>query len=292
MRVIRRVADMQRWANRWRTQGRTIGFVPTMGALHEGHLSLVARAQRDHDVCVVSIFVNPLQFGPREDFHRYPRPFANDRARLRRQAVDVLFAPSVREMYPENALEKPKGGYAGLTIDPPAALVSTMDGLSRPGHFRGVATIVGKLFHAVMPHEAYFGQKDAQQCAVIRSVTRDLLWPVRIRVMPIVREADGLAMSSRNRYLSSREREAATSLFRSLREADRLIRSGERDARRVVARMNRALRRERMVRAEYAVAVDPDTLQPKATLKGRVLIAVAARVGATRLIDNEIFRVV
>ena len=277
---------MQILAERLRKRKISIGFVPTMGALHQGHLSLIRQARKECDVCVVSIFVNPLQFGPKEDFRRYPRPNEKDRRLISRMGVDVLFAPNVKEMY------RGEGKGGGTRVEPPASLVNTMCGASRPGHFRGVATVVAKLFHAVQPHQAYFGQKDAQQCAVIQRMVRDLNWPVKIRVMPIVRESDGLAMSSRNVYFSPDERQGTLVLSKSLKAAALLIKGGERRSARLKVKMAGWIRQESLARLEYVVVVHPETLQPVARLSGSVLVALAVWIGKTRLIDNRIFRVV
>lgn len=274
---------MQEWSHQQRKKGRTIGFVPTMGSLHKGHLSLLTQSKKECDVSVVSIFVNPLQFGPKEDFRKYPRPLEKDRRFLAEGKAHALFIPRVRDMYPEGPV---------TTVEPPASLVKTMCGLSRPDHFRGVATVVAKLFHAVQPHRVYFGQKDAQQCAVIRRMVRDLNWPLTIRVMPIVREKDGLAMSSRNVYLSSEERRAALLLSGVLKDVARMIQRGERRSAKIKAVMAGRIRQEPLARLEYVAIVHPDTLRSIARLSGSVLVALAAWIGKTRLIDNRIFRVV
>ncbi|MCX5770852.1 MAG: pantoate--beta-alanine ligase [Candidatus Hydrogenedentes bacterium] len=273
MIVLREPNEMRRWSFERRREGKTIGFVPTMGALHEGHASLMREAGRKNDVAVASIFVNPTQFGPNEDFNKYPRMFDADCAMARECGVVAVYAPTAGMMYPP--------GYA--TTVSVARLTEGLCGRSRPGHFSGVTTVVAKLFNAVMPHRAYFGQKDAQQCAVIRRMARDLDTGVEIVEMPIVREPDGLAMSSRNAYLSADERAKALALSRALFHAQSLLENGRRDAREIV----RAVR-ERLdgIEADYVELVDAENLEPVNEVSGCVVLAVAARVGATRLIDN------
>ncbi len=253
-----------------------VGLVPTMGALHEGHRSLIRLARARAERVVVSIFVNPLQFGPGEDLDRYPRDLDHDLAVAGEAGADVVFAPPVDDMYP--------GGPPSVTVH--VAGADTLEGASRPGHFTGVATVVTKLFSIVGPSTAYFGKKDAQQLGVVRRMTADLCLPVDIVGCPLVREPDGLAMSSRNRNLSPAEREAATVIHRGLQSGAEVVTGGERDAgklRRVVANV---LTTEPLVRLEYAEVVAADTLAPVAVLEGEVLVAVAARVGDVRLIDN------
>ncbi len=280
MQVIEKVTQMQSLASRWWREGLSIGFVPTMGALHEGHLSLVREARKHHDRVVVSIFVNPLQFGPKEDYSRYPRTFEQDKVLLEREGVDVLFYPSVEELYPE--------GFETYVIV--EKLPEHLCGLSRPGHFRGVTTVVAKLFHIVMPHEAYFGKKDYQQYRIIERMVRDLNMPVRITPMPIVREADGLAMSSRNRYLSPAEREKALVLFRTLQLAEELIQKGEREVLVLTDKLKAFIMREvPEARIDYVSFVDAFTLEDVSHLRGHVLLALAVFIGSTRLIDNREF---
>lgn len=280
MQVIEKVSQMQSLASQWWREGLSIGFVPTMGALHEGHLSLVREARKHHDRVVVSIFVNPLQFGPKEDYSRYPRTFEQDKALLEQERVDVLFYPSVEELYPE--------GFETYVIV--EKLPEHLCGLSRPGHFRGVTTVVAKLFHIVMPHEAYFGKKDYQQYRVIERMARDLNMPVRITPMPIVREADGLAMSSRNRYLTPAEREKALVLFRTLQLAEKLIQKGEREALVLTEKLKAFIMTEvPEARIDYVSFVDALTLEDVTRLQGHVLLALAVFIGSTRLIDNREF---
>jgi len=256
---------------------KRLGLVPTMGALHEGHLSLVRAAKAQCDAVAVSIFVNPTQFGPTEDLAKYPRQFERDRALLEKEGVDILFAPSVDEMYR-------KGEATWVMVE---GLSGKLDGRSRPGHFRGVTTVVAKLFHILEPDVAFFGQKDAAQVAVIRRFVRDLNFPVEIAVCPIIREPDGLAMSSRNAYLNPEERQRALVLQRSLREVENQFHAGETRASKLIAAAQEIIAREPQVRLDYFEIVDPDALEPiEQTSQQPALVAVAAYVGATRLIDN------
>ena len=251
-----------------------------MGALHEGHLSLVRAARAASDVVAASIFVNPTQFGPSEDLAKYPRSFERDCRLLQDEGVELLFAPAVEEMYPA-------GAVTWVTVE---ELSSKLDGRSRPGHFRGVTTVVAKLFHIVEPDAAYFGQKDAAQVAIIRRMVRDLNLPVEIVVCPIVREADGLAMSSRNAYLDAAQRKQALVLHRSLIRVQKLVAAGERDAARLAAAGREEFAGASAVRLDYFEIVDPDTLDPVKDVSGRALVAVAAYVGNTRLIDNVLLQ--
>jgi pantoate--beta-alanine ligase len=253
-----------------------VGLVPTLGALHEGHLSLIRAAKASCQVVAASIFVNPTQFGPKEDLAKYPRPFERDRELLENERVDLLFAPSVDEMYPNGAL-------TWVTVE---ELSGKLDGRSRPGHFRGVATIVAKLFHAVEPDAAFFGQKDAAQAAIIRRMVRDLNFPVEIFVCPIVREPDGLAMSSRNVYLDLQQRKQALVLERSLMQVKQMAGAGECNAARLVAAAKEVFAAEPAVRLDYFEIVDPDSLDPLNDVSQGALVAVAAFVGTTRLLDN------
>ena len=280
MKVVRSVAAMQRIARELKRRGR-IGFVPTMGCLHEGHLQLVRVARRQSDFVVVSIFVNPIQFGPKEDYRRYPRDFNRDRRLLKSAGADFIFCPGVKDVYPE--------GFA--TLVHVERLGEGLCGKSRPGHFRGVTTVVAKLFNIVLPDVAVFGAKDAQQAFVIRRMTRDLGFQTRIVILPTAREKDGLAMSSRNVYLTPEQRAEAPVLHRSLVLAKRLIRQGERQAAKVKAAMGRLIQRESDGRIDYVEMVDTDELRPVRTIKGETLIALAVFYGKTRLIDNTIVRV-
>ena len=259
-----------------RGAGRRLGFVPTMGALHEGHLSLVRAARGSCDTVAASIFVNPTQFGPTEDLAKYPRSFERDREMLEGEGVHILFAPSVEEMYPT-------GAVTWVTVE---ELSNKLDGRSRPGHFRGVTTVVAKLFHVVEPDAAFFGQKDAAQVAILRRMVRDLNLPVEIVVCPIVREPDGLAMSSRNAYLDPQQREHALILHRSLMRVQQLSDAGERDAAKLVAAGREEFSREGSVRLDYFEVVSPETLEAVTDISDGALVAVAAYVGNTRLIDN------
>jgi pantoate--beta-alanine ligase len=247
-----------------------------MGALHEGHLSLVRAARDQSDVVAVSIFVNPIQFGPNEDFTKYPRNLESDSALLQREHVDVIFAPSVEEMYPAAA-----GTW--VTVE---GMSDRLCGKSRPGHFRGVTTVVSKLFHIIEPDIAFFGQKDAAQVAIVRRMVRDLNMPVAIEVCAIIREADGLALSSRNAYLNPGERQSALVLHRSLQRAKKLFDQGERDSAKLIAAGKQEFGNEPSARLDYLEIVDPDSLESMATISKPALIAVAAFVGNTRLIDN------
>jgi pantoate--beta-alanine ligase len=255
---------------------RRLGLVPTMGALHAGHLSLVRAAKMRCDVVVASIFVNPTQFGPSEDFAKYPRTFESDCMALEKEGVEIVFAPPVEEMYPQ-------GEMTWVTVE---GLSERLDGRSRPGHFRGVTTVVAKLFHVIGPDAAFFGQKDAAQVAVIRRMVRDLNFPVEIVVCPIVREADGLAMSSRNRYLDAEERVRALVLRHALQDVEKEFRAGQRLAARLSEVGRAAIAREPQVRLDYLEVVDPETLEVVDHISRVALVAVAAFVGATRLIDN------
>lgn len=263
-------------ARRWERQGRRIGVVPTMGALHDGHASLIHHAAAENDVTIVTIFVNPLQFGPTEDFRRYPRTLGRDLALARACGADVVFAPTARGLYPPGFQTHVELG----------ALAERWDGEWRPTHFRGVATVVAILFQLTRPTTAYVGRKDYQQACIIRRLVRDLAFPLTVRVLPTVRERDGLAMSSRNASLGPAERARALVLSRALRAAAACIRGGERRAAAVASTMRTVIRRAPGVRVDYAVVVDAETLEPLTLLWGRVALLVAARVGRTRLIDN------
>jgi pantoate--beta-alanine ligase len=267
-----------------RRAGKRLGFVPTMGALHEGHLSLVRAAKTACDVVAASIFVNPTQFGPNEDLAKYPRSFERDREFLEREGVELLFAPAVEEMYP-NAADRSVRPTAvtWVTVE---GLSDKLDGHSRPGHFRGVTTVVAKLFHVVEPDAAFFGQKDAAQVAIIRRMVRDLNLAVEIVVCPIVREADGLAMSSRNAYLDLEQRKRALVLHRSLMRVQGLAEAGERNAAKLLSAGREEVAREVSVRLDYFEIVDADMLDSVEDVSGGALVAVAAFVGSTRLIDN------
>lgn len=275
-RLVPTMAELRAVLDAERHQGRTIGFVPTMGYLHDGHASLMRAAAVANDVVVASIFVNPLQFAPTEDLSTYPRDLARDVAVAAASGVDLLFTPDVSEMYPRPVLTT-------VTV---ADVSARWDGASRPGHFAGVATVVSKLFNIVGPCRAYFGQKDFQQLAVISRMVSDLSIPVEVVGCPIIREPDGLAMSSRNVYLSPQERAAATVLRRALDAGERAIRAGERDPGAVAAEMTGVVGREPLAKLDYACAVDPDTLAEPEQLGPRARLLIAAHLGPTRLIDN------
>ena len=276
MKTARTIQEARELCRAHRARQARIGLVPTMGALHEGHLALVRAARAKADVVVVSIFVNPTQFGPNEDFAKYPRSFERDCELLEREGVDIVFAPSVDEMYSsENATWVKVQG-----------LSERLCGKSRPGHFHGVATVVSKLFHIIEPDFAFFGQKDAAQVAIIRRMVRDLNLPVTIEVCPIVREADGLALSSRNAYLSPAERNSALVLYRSLQRAKTMFDAGERSSEKLISAAKKEFADEPSVRLDYFEIVDPNTLETQSVITQRTLAAVAAFVGTTRLIDN------
>ncbi len=271
---------MQSLAESARRQGRTIGFVPTMGFLHEGHLSLMRRARQECDTVVVSIFVNPTQFGPQEDFERYPRDEVGDREKCGSEAVDILFTPTAHDMYP---------GLPSVFVTV-EGISDILEGAVRPGHFRGVATVVAKLFSIVKPHKAFFGQKDYQQCAVIKRMVKGLNLDVEMVVMPTVREQDGLAMSSRNSYLSADERRAAAAIHRALRAAEHLVNAGIREPDKLTNRMRAVLREEKGLSIDYIEVADPESLAPLEAVKEGVVVLVAVRLGRTRLIDNLLIR--
>jgi pantoate--beta-alanine ligase len=276
MELIYTLEWMQQVARQGRAEGSLIGLVPTMGALHEGHLSLIRAAQQQCRPVVVSLFVNPKQFGPHEDLEKYPRQMDADRALLERLEVSYLFAPTAAEMYPD-------GFRTYVNIE---GLGDWLEGRSRPGHFRGVSTVVLKLFEIVQPHFAYFGRKDAQQARVIRQMVRDLNLDTEVVVCPIVREADGLAISSRNAYLKGEERRAATVLYRALDAARQEISQGERDAVRLVALLRNVIAAEPLASADYVEIVDADTFEPVVRVRRSCLVLLAVLVGSTRLIDN------
>jgi pantoate--beta-alanine ligase len=276
MQIGTTIAEIRAWVRKTRAAGKTVGFVPTMGALHVGHISLMQAAAARCDAVVVSIFVNPTQFGPGEDFEKYPRPFEKDLALCAQHGVDAVFAPSPREMYPRE-------NQTWVTVE---KVSEPLCGRFRPGHFRGVATVCTKLFNIVGADAAFFGQKDAQQVAVIQRMVADLNMPLEIVVCPTVREPDGLAMSSRNQYLSPQERKEATVIYRSLQRSAELIRGGETAVTRITEQMREVLGQVPALRVEYASIVDAGSLEDLPQVRGKVLIAVAGRLGTTRLIDN------
>lgn len=281
MLVIEKIQELRKILTGLANRDMKVGLVPTMGYLHEGHLSLIRRAKAENDLVVVSIFVNPAQFGPNEDFQRYPRDLERDQELAEAAGTDILFAPEVGEMYPE--------GYQTY-VEVTGGVARRMCGASRPGHFRGVATVVLKLFNIVEPDRAYFGEKDAQQLRVIRRMARDLNLKVEIIGCPIVREADGLALSSRNVYLNQAERKAALILYRTLSRAKELIEIGERDAAVLREQLIKTIAAEPSASLDYLEIADSESLEPVAKLTGEIIIALAVRIGTTRLIDNMVFR--
>jgi pantoate--beta-alanine ligase len=276
MKICHTIDEMRAARHAAPSYGKTLGLVPTMGALHQGHLSLVRMARAQCDLVVVSIFVNPLQFGPTEDLAKYPRDFDRDRGLLEQEGVDFIFAPSVGEMYPAGAITY-------VTVE---SLSGKLCGRSRPGHFRGVTTVVSKLFNIIQPDRAFFGQKDAAQSTIIRRMVRDLNIPVQVVIGAIVREPDGLAMSSRNAYLDAPQRKSAPVLHRSLQTVQELFDQGERRVHTLIEAGKQAFGRDPSVRLDYFEIVDPETLDPVEDLSRGALVAVAVFVGKARLIDN------
>jgi pantoate--beta-alanine ligase len=270
------IPDLRSWTRTQRDAGRRIGFVPTMGYLHEGHLALADVARRRAETVIMSIFVNPLQFGPGEDLGRYPRDLHRDRALASGRGVDALFIPSVEVMYPV--------GSEVRVI--PGASAERWEGAARPGHFAGVLTVVAKLLHLVEPDFACFGRKDIQQLTLVRQMVRDLDWPIEIVAVPTVREADGLAMSSRNAYLAPEDRRRAVALSRALHAAQKAWKNGETRAAAIEARMRQEIRAEPEISVEYIAVAEPEALAPVVTVEAGTVVAIAARVGGTRLIDN------
>ena len=273
------VQEVRELIGNWKKRGFSVGLVPTMGYLHPGHMSLIERARKENDMVVVSIFVNPIQFGPNEDLDKYPRDMAHDREVCEKAGAELIFAPQPSEMYPSD-------NFAFVDIK---ELGDGLCGAKRPGHFRGVCTVVSKLFNIVLPNRAYFGEKDAQQLARIRRMVRDLNFGTEIVSCPIVREPDGLAMSSRNLYLSPEERKAALSISRSLGEAKELMRKGEKDAVKIRDIITAGISAEPLAKIDYAEIVDSSDLRPVQRIEKPVLAAVAVYIGKTRLIDNFTF---
>ncbi|MBI5375794.1 MAG: pantoate--beta-alanine ligase [Candidatus Schekmanbacteria bacterium] len=280
MLVVEKIQQMKELSARWKKERKTIGLVPTMGCLHDGHLSLIRKSREDCDVTVVSIFVNPTQFGPKEDYTAYPRIFEQDCEDCMNEKVDVIFAPSVEEMYPE-------GFQTSVSVK---LLQTHLCGLSRPGHFDGVATIVLKLFNIVFPHKAYFGEKDYQQLQIIKKMVNDLNLDTAIVAMPIVREPDCVAMSSRNKYLNPEDRGRAKILRKIIKEAEHLIINGEVEPEAVLSALHKIVKKEKNIVVDYILLCDPDTLEDLDTLEKNVLVAVAVKIGNTRLIDNMVIR--
>jgi pantoate--beta-alanine ligase len=280
MQILHTVSGLRHWSRQQRANNKTVGLVPTLGALHAGHASLIRAASKECSAVAVSIFVNPTQFGPNEDFARYPRTFDADCKLAEAEGSDVIFAPHVEEIYPTNA----------TTFVEVEGLSDRLDGASRPGHFRGVATVVSKLFIAAEPDRAYFGQKDAAQVAVLRRMTEDLRLSVEIVVCPIIRDPDGLALSSRNIYLSAEERKQALALSRAIRRVEALFTNGVSDTTVLIAAAGKLLQSEEKIRIDYIALVNWSTLLPVETATSGTLFAIAAYVGTTRLIDNTILR--
>lgn len=272
------IPDLKGWVRTRRREGHRIGLVPTMGYLHEGHLALVDEARRRAGVVLLSIFVNPLQFGPSEDLARYPRDLARDRLLAALRGVDAIFAPSEAVMYPRGSETRVAPGRAA----------TRWEGVARPGHFGGVLTVVAKLFHLVEPDVACFGRKDVQQIVLVRQMVRDLDWPIELAVVPTVREPDGLALSSRNAYLDPEERQRALALSGALQEAHVAWQGGERSAKAIESRMRRFLESFPGVQVEYVAVAEPEALAPVTEVQATTIVALAARVGLTRLIDNII----
>lgn len=278
MKIVSKIEEVRNQVKAWKKQGYTIGFVPTMGYLHEGHMSLIDAA-RENDKVVVSIFVNPMQFGENEDLASYPRDLEHDAALCEAHGVDLIFHPAPEEMYGDTFYS-----YVDMNV-----LTNELCGLSRPVHFRGVCTVVAKLFNIVLPDCAYFGQKDAQQLAVIRRMVKDLNMPLTVKGCPIIREADGLAKSSRNTYLSEKERQAALVLSRSVKLGEEMARQGETDCETIVTAMIAEIESEPLARIDYVKIVDIETMQQVKQIKGGILAAIAVYIGKTRLIDNFIY---
>ena len=280
MKIVSTIKEVRECVSAWSREGQSVGFVPTMGYLHEGHMSLIDAA-RENDKVVVSIFVNPMQFGPNEDLESYPRDLNRDADMCKEHGVDLIFHPTPEEMYGDNF-------YSFVDMD---VLTQELCGLTRPVHFRGVCTVVTKLFNIVAPDRAYFGQKDAQQLAIIRRMVKDLNMPIEIIGCPIIREEDGLAKSSRNTYLSTEERKAALVLSRAIFLAKEMIEKGERSAKLILEAMIKEIEKEPLAKIDYVKAVDFATIQQTDYIKGEVLIAIAVYIGKTRLIDNIVVNI-
>ena len=280
MKIITSIKEMIDISKSIREKGKTTGLIPTMGALHRGHLSLIRQARKDNDVTVVSIFVNPKQFGPKEDFKKYPRNLKQDVEFCKKEGVDLIFSPRSGGMYQKNY--KTYVNVEGLS--------DCLCGKFRPGHFKGVATVVNKLLNIVNPYIAYFGQKDAQQSIIIKKMVEDLNMPVKIKVMPTIREADGLAKSSRNAYLNQNDRKDAAVLFQALMTAKKLINQGNLESSSIIQKMRQRISKKKSAKIQYIEIVDQENLKPLDKIKGKVLIALAVCIGKTRLIDNIIVR--
>ncbi|MDD3905656.1 MAG: pantoate--beta-alanine ligase [Candidatus Omnitrophica bacterium] len=280
MKVVDTISRMSTLVNIFKKEGKTVGLVPTMGYFHEGHLSLIRAARKHTDVVVVSIFINPMQFGPKEDFEKYPRDLKRDEQMATAAGADIIFYPSVKDIYP--------AGYSTYVIV--ESLTDNLCGASRPGHFKGVTTIVAKLFNIVKPSIAYFGQKDAQQAVIIKKMVQDLNMGVEVKVMPIVREADGLAMSSRNVFLSASERRDAVVLRESLKKAESAVNSGEKETKKIIKIMEDAIARVPGAKIDYISIVSTADLKDVKLINREALIAIAVFIGKTRLIDNVIIK--
>ncbi|MFH1460705.1 MAG: pantoate--beta-alanine ligase [Candidatus Omnitrophota bacterium] len=281
MKIVRSIGLMQKISKRLKEKGKTIGFVPTMGYLHQGHLSLMRKSRKDCDITVISIYVNPLQFGPKEDFQKYPRDLETDIKLAKKEGVDYIFIPDDQQMYAQ-------GFLTHVVVD---RIADILCGASRPGHFKGVTTVVTKLFNIVCPSIAYFGQKDAQQAIVIKKLVNDLNIPLKIKVLPIIRDPEGLALSSRNSYLNARERKQAQLLYKALKLAETEILAGQRNSGLVIKKMKRLLTCTNSVKIDYIAIVDSKDLSSKKIIKGKILIALAVFIGKIRLIDNIILNI-
>ena len=280
MKIIRNIRSMQRVARELKQRTKSIGFVPTMGALHAGHLSLIKRARKENDFVIVSIFVNPLQFAPREDYQRYTRNLQADNLLCRKNGVDIIFYPDANQIYPQ-------GFKTYIFIE---KLSDVLCGKFRPGHFKGVATIVTKLFNIIQPDIAYFGQKDAQQAIIIQRMVRDLNMPVKIKITFIIRQRDGLALSSRNSYLTAKQREDATVLFEAISAAKTMTKQGVADSREIIRAIREIIQEKKTAQIQYVEIVDLNELKPVKTIQHKALVALAVKIGKTRLIDNVIIR--
>ncbi|RKZ33754.1 pantoate--beta-alanine ligase [bacterium] len=284
MKTIDKISDMQSMVRQLRRNGDIIGLVPTMGYLHQGHISLIRIARKKCDTLVVSIFVNPTQFCPGEDFDKYPRDMKRDQKICSDEGVDIIFAPSTQEMYPD------KSGYSAY-VDMAGDITDVLCGKYRPGHFRGVMTIVAKLFNIIQPDVAVFGQKDGQQAVIIKKMVMDLNFPIDIIIGPTIRESDGLALSSRNKYLTAEQRKQAPAIYKSLMLAKNMIQNGERDAKKIIQNMSEFIINSGDFKIQYIDIVDMNTLQSLEHIEGEIMIALAVFLGETRLIDNIILRI-
>jgi len=277
MIFIKKIKEMKSYTKEKKREGKTIGFVPTMGYLHQGHLSLIKKAKEDCEVVVVSIFVNPTQFGRGEDYERYPRNLERDRKLCQEEGVDVIFTPDVKEIYPQGC---------STFIEVEGRISSILEGASRPGHFRGVTTVLAKLFHIISPDYSYFGEKDYQQALIVKKMVKDLNFNLQIFVLPTAREEDGLAVSSRNSYLNKEERREAGILYRSLISAKEKIRRGERDSHYLISFMKNLIEKEPLAEIDYIAVVNPKTLEEVKKINEEVFLVLAVNIGKTRLIDN------